>query len=205
VSSRPLARVSAGLAVLFAALTGVVVAADGVPGDSEVLVRFASSDVLSPVARVVDRSTGYLPVGLGTALLVLVLRGAGRHRDSVLTAVSVTGAVLGTVLLKRLVGRPRPELLPALADVSPFSYPSGHVAGTAALAAALVLSTRGSRPHRPVVLAASLLVVVAAAAQLVLARHHPSDLLGGVLWSGACTTAAWAAVGSAPPRGRRQP
>ena len=204
MSSRSLWRVCAGLAVSFAALTAVVVGEGGVPGDSELLVRFASAPALDPAAGVVHRSTGYLPVGLATGLLVLVLRAAGRGRDSVLVAVSVAGAVVGTVLLKQLVGRPRPELLPRLADVSA-SYPSGHLAATTALVGAVVMATRGRRGHRQVVLAASALVVVAAAAQLALARHHPSDLLGGVLWSAACTTAAWAVLGGAGPQGTRRP
>lgn len=199
--TRVLASVAAGLALAFAALACLVAVAGDVPGDQRALAALSSTDAFDQVARVVDDWTGYLPTAAFTVLLVVTLVRLGRRRDGVLAAVSVAGALVGNALLKRLVDRPRPELLPPFEDVSALSFPSGHAAATAALAVVVVLTTRGTRWLLPAALAASLLVVVTAAAQLVLGLHHPSDVVAGWLCGAAWTTAVWAAWGVRVNRG----
>lgn len=200
-----LSRVAAGLALGLAALACVVVVAGEVPGEQRALTVVSAGDALDGVARVVDDWTGYLPVSGLTVLLALALVRLGRARDGVLATVSVAGALVGNTLLKRLVDRPRPELLPAFADVSELSFPSGHAAATAALAVVVVLSARGTRWLVTASVAATALVVVAAAAQLALGLHHPSDVLAGWLWGAAWTTAGWAACGAQVSREGRRP
>jgi membrane-associated phospholipid phosphatase len=78
-------------------------------------------------------------------------------------------------------------------SASPFSFPSGHAAATAALAVTLLLAVRGTRARSAAAAAGTLLVLGAAAAQLVLALHHASDIVGGWLWAAGWTTAVWAA------------
>lgn len=182
-------RIAAALALGCAVLACLVSLVGDVPGDPQVLAAFSSGRRLDPVARVVDRWTGYLPVIAFTTLLAVTSLWLGRRRQGVLVGVSVAGAILGSILIKRLVARPRPELLPPLAEVSRFSFPSGHAVATAALGVALVLATRGTRWLLPTALVTTLVVVVAAAAQLLLALHHPSDVLAGWLWAAAWTTA----------------
>lgn len=198
-------RTEAGFALLtgaaFALLTSVIVTAGDLPCERWLLARTSSGDTLDAVASVVDAGTGYVPVGLVSALLVLALLRRGHTRTAVLSAVSVGGAIAGNTALKRVVDRGRPELLPTEADVSALSYPSGHATATAALAVVVVLLVSRTRWTRAAWLAAVLFVVTAAAAQLVLARHHPSDLAGGWLWAVAWTTAVWAACDRAAPRG----
>jgi len=190
VSGRLLLRLAVGLASALAALAGLVAVAGDVPGEKGALELLSSADALRSPARVVDQSTGSLPVAVLAALLVLVLVRLRRARDAVLTALFVAGAIAGNAVLKRVVRRPRPELL-LLEDVSRYSFPSGHAAATAALALAVVLVTTGTRRLRAAVLAGGLFVVTAAAAQLLLARHYPSDVVAGWLWAAAWTTAVW--------------
>lgn len=182
----------------FLLLTSVVVTAGQVPGERRLLARASSGDTLDALARVVDAGTGYVAVGVATAALVLGLLALRRTRVAVLSAVSVGGAIAGTTALKHLVDRGRPDLLPATADVSSLSYPSGHATATAALAAVVVLLASRTRWTRTAELGAALFVAVAAAAQLLLALHHPSDLAGGWLWATAWTTAVWAAGRTEP-------
>lgn len=185
--------VSAALALAFLALAVQVVVAGGVPGEEQVLDRVApdAGAALAAPARLVDRATRNVPLAVVTAGLVVALVARGARRTGVLVALSVGGVLLGNPLLKRLVDRPRPELLAPLEGVSPLSFPSGHAAATAALATAVVLATPAARRTSAAV-AAVLLVVVTAASQLVLARHHPSDLVGGWLWATSFTAAVWA-------------
>jgi hypothetical protein len=191
VRTKSLARVAATLTLALAALALMVVLWGAVPGDQRVLsvVDPGRGDGLRTAARVVHHGTGYLAVAAMTAMLVLVLLALRRFADGLFLAVAVAGALVGNALLKRLVERPRPELLSPLEDVSAYSFPSGHAAGTAALAAAVVLLAAGGRWMLHVAVLSTLLVLVAGAAQLVLELHHPSDVLAGWLWAGAWTTA----------------
>lgn len=110
-------RTAAGLLAGLAVLTLLVVVVGELPGDG-VLARPSSDGDVHAVAVAVDLLTGYAGVGVLTVLLVLLVTRSGRRRDAVLCAVSVGGAVLGNALLKRLVSRPRPVLLPPDVDVS---------------------------------------------------------------------------------------
>lgn len=186
-----LGRTAAGLLAGFAALTVLVVVDGGLPGDGA--SARPSEGQARALALAVHRLTGYAGVGVLTVLLVLLLARLGRRREALRCGLSVAGAVLGNAALKRLVGRPRPDLLPPDVEVSPLSFPSGHAAATAALVVAAVLTVRGTRALVLAAAAGALLVVGASAAQLALALHRPSDIVGGWLWAAAWTTAVWAA------------
>jgi undecaprenyl-diphosphatase len=79
----------------------------------------------------------------------------------------------GTVV-KLLVERPRPDLLPRLTSASGASFPSGHVAGSTAAYGAIVLAVAASR--------------------VLLGVHYPTDVLGGLALG-----VAWAAGSFALP------
>lgn len=187
-------RVAAGLLVAFTALALLVRRARQVPGDGA-LARLSSGAGPDALALAVDRLTGYAATCTLTGLAVLLLAWRGRRRDAVLCALSVTGTLVGTTLLKQLVGRPRPELLSPSVEVSSLSFPSGHAAGTAALVVTLVLTVRSTRARRCAAVAGALAVLGAAAAQLALTLHHASDVVGGWLFAAGWTTAVWATSG----------
>jgi undecaprenyl-diphosphatase len=186
-SRRRLALSAAGLAVGFVVLAVRVTVAGGVPGDQALLESLqpgSAADVDGP-ARAVDLATGSQVIAVVAALLAGALLLTGRVRDAVFVGLAVGGVLLANPLLKRAVDRPRPDLLAAPGDVSPLSFPSGHAAATAACAVTVVLLAAGTRWSRAVVATAAVLVLGTGASQLVLARHHPTDLLGGWLWASA--------------------
>lgn len=182
----------------FSALALLVLLLGDLPGEQRLLRTASSIETLRPVALLIDRWTGYVPVVLAAAPLVVVLACTRRRRVAIATVFCVGGAVAGNTLLKRVIGRDRPDLLPAGADVSGLSFPSGHAAATATLALVVVLLLAATRWAVPAVIGAATVVVLAGAAQLVLAQHHPSDVVGGWLWAGAWTTAVWSAFGTRP-------
>lgn len=181
------------LAAGFAVVAAAVVTAGALTAELD-LLRAAQvrRGLMADVARLVDATTGYAGVATASAAAVAVLLVAHRPVTAVRLTVAVAGAAAGTSLLKQAVERPRPELLSSMADVSQFSFPSGHAAATAALAVAAALASRGSRCAGVVVGVGVVAVVATAAAQLVLVRHHPTDLVGGWLWAAAWTAAVWA-------------
>jgi undecaprenyl-diphosphatase len=124
----------------------------------------------------------------GGALAALVAYGVTRRpRPALVIVVVLLGEVLIFLTASAVVGRSRPPVDHLDATLPPTSsFPSGHTAAALCLygaVAALVL--RGVRAWwRWAVLGAAVLVVVAVAlARLYRGAHHPTDVLGSVLFA----------------------
>jgi membrane-associated phospholipid phosphatase len=117
--------------------------------------------------------------------VVLALVEAIRHRNgwSFLFLLVVLAGMEATMLgVKELVGRLRPALDPAAAQLGP-SFPSGHSATAAAFyaAAALIIGRSLKRPTRQFVIAAAVAIAVAVAtSRVLLDLHWLSDVIGGL-------------------------
>lgn len=131
-------------------------------------------------ARVVSDLTELGPLAAVAVVVLVVLLVLRRWVDAAFFVAGIGVVWAVNPLLKELVGRSRPDLWPLPADVSAYSFPSGHAANTAALVGALVLIVRRGLPA--VLLGAALLLVVGWA-QLALGRHYPSDVLAGWVWA----------------------
>lgn len=133
-----------------------------------------------------------LAVTAGVVVLALLVHGRGR---AVAVAAVAVGTVLGAQVLKLVLERP------VLTDqVAHNSFPSGHVAAVAGVAAALVLAA--PRLLRTLLAVSGLTaVVVVGLATTALAWHRPSDVVGSMLlalaWAGAA-----AALSSRPAASR---
>ncbi len=127
---------------------------------------------------------------LAVLFYLLLARKAG-------TALFVLFAVLGgqalSSLLKLTVDRPRPDLVPHIAETFTLSFPSGH-----AMLSAVTYLTLGSLLARVLpgrwlkayaMTVAVTLTVLIGVSRLYLGVHWPSDVLAG--W---CAGAAWAAL-----------
>lgn len=138
-------------------------------------------------ATVLGSAAIRLPVAAAVTLLLAVRRD---RIGAAMVAASTVGILIGNGLLKHLVGRARPELLPHLAVETSLSFPSGHASNAAAvfLAIGWVLVRDGMRARIvwPVAVALILLVGVS---RVVLGVHWPSDVLAG--W---CVGAGWMLV-----------
>lgn len=118
------------------------------------------------------------------ALLIAVALMVKRRRNAalVMLVVPALGGVLAS-LLKQVFGRPRPEIVPHLDQVTSLSFPSGHAANVMAilLLAALLLPVQRRALWIMGALFAACLVGGSRAA---LGVHWPSDIVGG-WWFGA--------------------
>ena len=107
----------------------------------------------------------------------------GRRAEAAWLAGSVVGASVLNAGLKSMLHRPRPELVPHLANVSNASFPSGHAMISAAIyltIGAMLAETQPRRSARIVLMAfAGLLVLLIGASRIYLGVHWPSDVLAG--------------------------
>jgi undecaprenyl-diphosphatase len=141
-------------------------------------------------------------LGSPTVLILIVvitlffLLLARDYRDALQLLLASIGAAVWTEQLKRVIERQRPSALSRLAEVTSFSYPSGHSLASAAvyLTLALVLSRRipwrGGRVGLFVI--ALTLMAAIGTSRAYLAVHFPSDIAAGLSFG-----AAWALLLSA--------
>lgn len=138
---------------------------------------------------------GPLRVVVAVVAAWLLLRGAPRPALWAVTTMTVGGLV--GVLLKLLVGRPRPELLDPVARATGYSFPSGH-ALNATLAAGVLVMVFLPYAREPVQRAALwgaalVLVVLTGFTRVALGVHWTSDVVGGWLLGVAVVAATTAA------------
>ncbi len=135
---------------------------------------------------------------------------------SALPAVLVIGAVVAAVaveqMLKAVVGRSFPAE-PQYSVLVHFqhSFPSGHVAGSAALLGMIAVclgaglaSGPGRVRYAVLAVVVAVAVVVVAVTALYVRAHTFSDVVGGMVLGGACVTVGAIVLRSFPPAGPRQ-
>ncbi len=201
-------------AALFAVLLGLgfLITATGVGaaiGDADmgllrwvVTERTAELDAATTVMSGFASTTVVLVAGLVVAVVAsLLLR---RWWPAVLMSVALLGELALFIGSAQIVGRSRPAVPhvdPALPPTS--SFPSGHTAAAVCLyggvAAIVLLTTRGW--WRWLVVAVAVLMVLAVAvARVYRAAHHPSDVVGAVVFAVPWLLAAAYTVRPAPDR-----
>lgn len=141
--------------------------------------------------------TDLTALGGGTVLTVLTLATLGyllllrKWGTALMVACSVGGGALASQLLKLLIERPRPDLVPHGVQVLTLSFPSGHATMSASVyltLGVLLASLQGSRRAAVyLLLVAGLLTLAIGISRVYLGVHWPSDVLAG--WS---LGAAWA-------------
>jgi membrane-associated phospholipid phosphatase len=144
-------------------------------------VALAVSTVLGPVELALLTTAGAVAVGIK-------LRSA---LGGLTVPVTVGGASALCWLIKLLVARPRPPLVVQETLETDYSFPSGHVTGTAALVGILAVAfgLAASRVVKGLLAVVTVLAVsVAALSRLYLGVHWLTDVTAGVLLAAAVVT-----------------
>jgi undecaprenyl-diphosphatase len=144
-------------------------------------VALAVTTALGPVELALLTAAGAVAVGIK-------LRSA---LGGLTVPVTVGGAAALCWLIKLLVARPRPPLVVQETLETDYSFPSGHVTGTAALVGILAVAfgLAASRVVKGVLAVVTALVVsVAALSRLYLGVHWLTDVTAGVLLAAAVVT-----------------
>jgi undecaprenyl-diphosphatase len=142
---------------------------------------------------------------LAVTAAALVVAGALTLRGAPGLAVRLLATLAGAhalaAVLKASVARPRPELVPRLAEVFTASFPSAHALLPAALYPLLAwLCTREAPApalRRYAVGVALLLVLLVGTSRVVLGVHYATDVLAGWALGAGWTCALWALAGPA--------
>ncbi|MDR6144908.1 membrane-associated phospholipid phosphatase [Sphingomonas sp. SORGH_AS870] len=150
-------------------------------------------------------------------VLILIMAGAVSllaARRLWLTAIATAAAGISggmaVTLVKTIVARARPDLVPHWVDVSNASFPSGHAAGSAmvylTLAALATQVTQERRVRHIIVILAVLLVGMIGVSRVYLGVHWPSDVAAGWCFGTLWALGWWWATAAAREswRGARQ-
>jgi undecaprenyl-diphosphatase len=102
---------------------------------------------------------------------------AARRREAVVLVAGTLAAVVATAAIKEMFGRPRPSIVPHLADFANPSFPSGHASNTMAM---LLLIAMLARRQWAVTGAVGVALAVGWS-RVALGVHWPTDVIGGWL------------------------
>lgn len=128
---------------------------------------------------------------LGLVVAVILVWRTKRYGPALVMLVTVASASMLCTIVKLSVGRERPPQSIQLMLETDFSFPSGHVTGTAALLSmlALIAGTRRSRAVRTIVLGIAVALTVAVACtRMYLGVHWLTDVCAGALLAACAVT-----------------
>jgi undecaprenyl-diphosphatase len=128
-------------------------------------------------------------VALFSILAVVTLLVLRDRRGALQIFFAFGGAVLWTLVMKDLIDRPRPGIVPRLVDVSGFSYPSGHSLAAASfyLTISILVSQhlQTTRARIAIFAAAGFIIMLVGLSRVYLGVHYPTDVVGGIALGGA--------------------
>jgi undecaprenyl-diphosphatase len=203
--ARPIGRVAAGLVVAWVLILGVVV------GLGELVTRFGNGNVLGdhtvPHWFAAHRTPGgdrwslvFSTLGATQAILIVALTTCvvflavtRRWRPVVFLAAVMTGEIAAFLIAAAVVERSRPDV-PHLDHGLPTSaYPSGHEAATCCLYVAVAILVIGHARgwwRWLFLIPAIAMPVLVAISRMYRGEHHPTDILGSLLFTALWLTAA---------------
>lgn len=163
-----------------------------------------ADDPTLPIGPSWMREAGMDATALGSPLvLVMAVASAvgllaicGEYRLASATLLATTGGGFLSLILKYIVGRPRPTVVPHLREVTTPSFPSGHAMLSAVvfltIGVMLMRSVRSRRVKFYILLWSMFLAFVVGISRVYLGVHYPTDVLGGwlagIAWALVCGT-----------------
>jgi undecaprenyl-diphosphatase len=170
------------------AVDRIVLLAFRVPGRLDIAV---GPRWLQESARDVTALGGFTVLALVATAAIGHLAMHGRRAQAAVFGATVVFAQAASEVLKHVIGRPRPTLVPQHDLVYSASFPSGHAMMAPVvyltLAAVVAAGERGSSQKVLLLGSASALVVAIGVTRVYLGVHWPTDVLAG--WALGCVIA----------------
>lgn len=193
----------AGCAFVLQRLTSEVLEGETLRLDQAILLLLRKSgDLAQPIApHWVTHAVGDLTSLGGVTVLSLITLVAtifllldGKRGIAAFLFLSVAGGWIASSVLKLIVARERPDVVPHLVDVSDPSFPSGHAmvsAVTYLTIAVLFARTQRRRAARIFIVSTGVaLTLIIGLSRIYLGVHYPTDVMAGwcagALWALAC-------------------
>jgi len=189
---------------LFADLADEVIEGDTRHFDERVLLMLrVPDDPATPVgpAWLAEVCRDITALGGATVLVLMIAAVSGflwlaQKRGAMwLVLASTIGGLLLSSLLKYYFARPRPDIVPHLADVDTASFPSGHsmMSAVAYLTLGALLGRLVTRPLLKLyfLAVACLLTGLVGVSRVYLGVHYPTDVLAGWLAGLVWATFCW--------------
>jgi undecaprenyl-diphosphatase len=171
------------------------------PGDLAPL----GSRAFQEAARDVTALGGVTVLGLLTVFTTVFLALDGKRHMAYFALGSVAGGMGASELLKDLVQRPRPDIVPQLVYASNTSFPSGHSMMSTVVyltLAALLARSHGRKAVKAFfLLTAALLCLLVGVSRVYLGVHWPTDVLAG--WTAGAVWALLCWLGARWLQGRK--
>lgn len=197
----------------FLALTDEVREGDTSRFDRTLLLAFRTpNDLSTPIgprwlqesARDVTALGGFTVLTLVTAVAFAILMLLGRRTQAWILAGAVVLAQVLAEVIKALVHRPRPNLVPQHDLVYSTSFPSGHAVMSPVVYLTLAAIIAAGQPRVAIktilVTGAAVLVVLIGVSRVYLGVHWPSDVLAGWTLGATIALAAWVLLFKSAPR-----
>ncbi len=201
---RQYARIAAGVLVAWVLILGVVV------GFGELVVKYSHNQWLgdtaiprwfaahrtpagnhwSDVISVCCATTGILVVAVAACLLFLLF--IRRWRPVIFLAVVMFGELAAFLAAAAVVKRPRPYVSHLDHHLPTSAYPSGHMAATCCLYIAIAIVVIGHARgwwRWLFLIPAIVMPVLIALSRMYRGEHHPTDVLGSVIFAALWLTA----------------
>src|ERR1700759_4441425 len=140
---------------------------------------------------------------------VVFLAVTRRWRPVIFVAVLMLGELAAFLTVAAVVKRPRPDVAHLASNLPPSAFPSGHMAATTCLYAAVAVLVIGHARgwwRYLFLIPAVVMPVMIALARMYRGEHHPTDILGSLLFAALWLTATTVLIkpNSDPgPTGRR--
>jgi membrane-associated phospholipid phosphatase len=197
-------RIAAAALVAWVLITGLVI------GAGELVIKYGNGNVAGDetiprwlaahrTRGLTDWSATFSTLGATTAILIVsvvtsavFLAVTRRWRPVVFVAVLMFGELAAFVVASTVVKRPRPGVSHLDHHLPTSAYPSGHTAATACLYVALAVLVIGHARGwwRWLFLAPAIAMpVLVALSRMYRGEHHPTDVLGSLLFAALWITA----------------
>ena len=159
--------------------------------DEYILLMFRDPTGLDPlgpawlevVVRDITAMGGVLMLGLLSLAVCGYLLLKRNYRLALFVAISVTSGSLLNTLLKGLIERPRPDIVPHETSAALSSFPSGHAMMSAVvfltLGALLALSSEDTRIKFYILFWSVFMTVIVGISRVYLGVHWPTDIIAG--------------------------
>ena len=202
--ARQYARIAAGVLVAWVLILGVVVGfgelaikygPDQWLGDTAIPRWFAThrtpaGNHWSDLISVACATTGILVVAVAACLLFLLF--IRRWRPVIFLALVMFGELAAFLAAAAVVKRPRPYVHHLDHHLPTSAYPSGHMAATCCLYAAIAIVVIGSARgwwRWLFLIPAIVMPVLIALSRMYRGEHHPTDITGSVIFAALWLTA----------------